>query len=199
MRRVFVLNAPSIRCSAPEPCGGIIPIWRANVIESLKASLLWIRPSRTVSRSKPSSSIGVAGRGDAAEVPGSGEGALQAPLHAAAIALGGRRDDLHVKVRHGLDQRADELAHALGSLCVDLPAHVLAAALRPQRDGGVELAGVDRGEVAARHRLGLAAGDAFAGNRSLLHAGGGLLHLGARVAGLLPLGHTRLLDAAEEP
>ncbi len=37
--RVLALKAPIMRCSAPEPCGGIIPIWRAKVMLSVKASL----------------------------------------------------------------------------------------------------------------------------------------------------------------
>ncbi len=35
-----------------------MPIWRGKVIVSVNASLPWISPSRTVSRSRPSSAIG---------------------------------------------------------------------------------------------------------------------------------------------
>ncbi len=56
--RVLALNAETIPFSAEEPWPGIIPIWRAKVIESVKASLVCISPSRTVSMSMPSSAIG---------------------------------------------------------------------------------------------------------------------------------------------
>src|SRR5438270_79996 len=70
VRRVLAFNAPVIRCSVEDPYAGIIPICRANVIESVKASLLWISPSRTVIRSKPSSSIGMPVGATPANSPG---------------------------------------------------------------------------------------------------------------------------------
>ena len=45
-----------MRCSAGESLGGIIPISRAKLMLSVKASLAWISPSLTVSRSQPSRS-----------------------------------------------------------------------------------------------------------------------------------------------
>ena len=51
------------------------------------------------------------------------------------------------------------------------------------------VARVDRLEVAPRDRLGLVPRDAFARRRRLLHVRGDLLHLRARLACALPIGH----------
>ncbi len=91
------------------------------------------------------------------------EGAGQAPLHAAAVALADRGDDLHAQVRRGLHEAADELPHALRSEGVDLTADVLASAGRPQRDSGLDIAFVDGPEVAARDGLRAARGAAALG------------------------------------
>ena len=50
------LNSLNARASAGEPSAGIIPIWRANAIESLNASLATIRSSSICRTSQPSSS-----------------------------------------------------------------------------------------------------------------------------------------------
>ena len=102
-----------------------------------------------------------------------------------------------MEVGHGIDQAADEGAHALRSDRVDLPAHVLVPTVGPHRQRLLEVARVDRLEVAACHRLCLAARDAFAFARHLLDTGGRLLHLGARLACAILLGPAVLLYAAE--
>ena len=145
VRRVLALNAPIIRCSAVEPCGGIIPIWRAKVIVSVNASLLWISPSRTVSRSKPSSSTGLPVGATPPKRPGPGERAASgATARRSDRPRWSSRRPRMLQVGHRADQLADERAHALRREHVHLAAHVLAAALRPQRHRRVEVARVDR-------------------------------------------------------
>src|SRR6202040_3681960 len=100
----------------------------------------------------------VTGGRDAGQRSRAGEGPGDAVLHRAAVVLGSHRDDLEAQVGDRLQQAADELSHALWGLHVDLAAHVLAPSMRPQSDGRVEVTGADRIEVAARNRLGLAAG-----------------------------------------
>ena len=145
-----------MRFSAFEPCGGIIPIWRAKVIESVKASFDWINPSRTLSRSKPSSSIGLPVGARPPKWPGPANVPVSRHCTPQRLILGGRREDLHAQVGHRSDQFADELAHTLRREHVDLTAHVLATSDRPHRRGAVHVVRVDRFEVPPRERLGFA-------------------------------------------
>ena len=135
VRWVLTLNAPVRRCSAFEPAAASSRPGAATVIVSVKASFAWINPSRTVSRSKPSSSIW----SPVGAIPPKRPGPANVPVNRhctrAAVALGGRREHLHLQIGHRSDQLADELAHALRREHVDLAAHVLAPSVGPHRRG----------------------------------------------------------------
>ncbi len=111
-------------------------------------------------------------------VPGPANVPLSRHCSGAARVLRRCRDELEVEVWDGLQQFAEERPHALGREHVDLAAHVVAAALRPQRDGRVEIARADRLEVASRDRLGARLRDPFARAAGLAYVRRGLLDLG---------------------
>ena len=147
-----------MRCSAAESCGGIMPDLAGEGHAVGERVVGWISPSRTVTRSKPSRSIGLPVGATPPKLPGSGEGPAQAPLHGAALALGGRRDDLHAA---GPGRRPISSPRKLrtpsGAITSTRPRTLSRPPGGPQRHGAVEVARVDRLEVAPRHALGLAA------------------------------------------
>ena len=81
----------------------------------------------------------MAGRLDSSQRARPREGPSQAPLHRAAIVLGGRAEQLETHIWHRAKQFADEVAHALRRGHVHLTAHVLAPPVGPHRDGRVEV------------------------------------------------------------
>ena len=128
------------RCSAPEPCGGIIPIWRAKVIESLEGVVALDQAVRTVRRSKPSRSTGLPVGAIPPKRPAP-QRAREPPLNPAALALGGRGDDLHVEVRIA-SISSPMTRDPVRRDRVHLAAHVLAPALRPQGQGSLDPASI---------------------------------------------------------
>ena len=145
-----------------EPCGGIIPIWRAKVIESVNASLPWINPSRTVSRSKPSSSIGL----PVGATPPKWPGPANVPVsrHCTPQRSPSAVVETTCMLRSGIAPTSSPMNSRTpsGASTSTWPRTFSRPPGRPHRRGASHVVRVDRLEVPPRDRLGLAAGRAFA-------------------------------------
>ena len=88
------------------------------------------------------------------EAAGTGERSARAPLHRAAVALGGRGEDLHPQIGHRLGEFADERLDPVGCRELKAAVDVLDSAGCPHGDRGGHVTCADRLEITARNRLG---------------------------------------------
>jgi hypothetical protein len=143
-----------MRVSAGEPAGGSMPICRATVMESMKASLRTMRPSRTRKMSTPSSSRRAPLGSMPSKLPGPAKVAVARHWTAARSSCATVWTRSNLKSGNAENNSARYRPDARGALEVDLTGEVVHAVRRPARGGGLGVARRQGLEVAVGDRLG---------------------------------------------